>query len=109
MSSPSSIPVEQNNYLNGRAADGEEGWVWTPNIRVFALPGPTVAAAGPPETYRSCPLEGSAEQEFRRQSNRLKKRNTAPTPAQIDPARGGGRSEAGVESTEIGSGPYVPL
>ena len=79
-------PVEQNNFLNVHAADGEEGWVWTPNIRVFALPNPTTAPAGPPETYRPCPFEGSAEQQFRRQSNRLKNRNTGPTPAQIDPA-----------------------
>jgi hypothetical protein len=80
-------PIEQNNYLNVRVADGEEGWVWTPNIRVFP-PDSAVAplVAGPPEVYRECPFEGDAKQAFRQAANRLKNRNTAPTPAQIDPA-----------------------
>jgi uncharacterized protein YraI len=80
-------PVEQANYFNVRAADGEEGWVWSPNIRVFAADSPAPAVvAGPPEVYRTCPLEGDAVQAFRQAANRLKNRNTAPTPAQIDAA-----------------------
>ena len=80
-------PVKRENYFNVRAADGEEGWVWSPNIRVFAADSAAPAVvAGPPEVYRTCPLEGDAVQAFRQAANRLKNRNTAPTSAQIDPA-----------------------
>jgi hypothetical protein len=80
-------PVERDNYYNVRAADGEEGWVWSPNIRVFPPDSAvTLAVPSPPEVYRTCPLEGDAVQAFRQAANRLKNRNIAPTPAQIDPA-----------------------
>lgn len=78
-------PVEQSNYLNVRVADGEEGWVWTPNIRVFPPDSVRPLLAGPAEVYRECALEGDAKQAFRKAANRLKNRNVAPTSAQIEP------------------------
>ena len=66
-------------------ANGDQGWVYAVYIRVLTLPPTPTAPAGPPEIYRSCALEGNAVAEYRRESNTLKNRVTAPTPNEIDP------------------------
>jgi hypothetical protein len=78
-----------NGYLEVRVAGGERGWVWARNVRITAGPAGatgTVVRAGPPEIYRGCPLEGSAVQEYRKESNRKKNRITEPTPTDVDSA-----------------------
>lgn len=75
-------PAPSNNYLHVRTADGREGWVYSPNVRVLGTA--PAAPTGPVEVYRGCSLEGNAQHEFRRASNRLKNRVTAPDSAEID-------------------------
>lgn len=78
-------PTKVNGYYEVRSAGGSEGWVWSNNVHIT---GPAAAdtTTGPPEIYRGCLPEGSAQQEFRRQSNRRKNRVTAPAPGDIDSA-----------------------
>lgn len=77
-------PQEVDGYYNVRVANGDEGWVYGAYIRVLNVPPAPTTPTGPPEVYRSCTLEGNAVAEFRRQSNTLKNRVTAPTVAEID-------------------------
>ncbi len=77
-------PEEVDGYYNVRVANGDEGWVYGAYIRILSLPSAPTTPTGPPEVYRSCTLEGNAVAEFRRQSNTLKNRVTAPTTAEID-------------------------
>jgi uncharacterized protein YgiM (DUF1202 family) len=83
-------PEMVNGYYEVRAAGGEHGWVWARNVRATnGAPAAASAAAGrsgPPEIYRGCPLEGSAVQDHRKESNRKKNRITAPGQADIDTA-----------------------
>jgi uncharacterized protein YgiM (DUF1202 family) len=82
-------PEKVNGYYEVRVAGGERGWVWARNVR--ATNGATATASpparsGPPEIYRGCPLEGSAVQDHRKESNRQKNRVTLPEPADLNPA-----------------------
>lgn len=77
-------PAPSGNYLHVRTADGAEGWVYGPYVRVLD-PMPVVPP-GPPEVYGDCPLEGNAVQAFRQASNRLKNRVATPAAGDIDAA-----------------------
>ena len=77
-------PQLVDGFYNVRVADGHQGWVYGAYIRVLGNPPLPTAPAGPPEVYRSCPMEGSALADFRRESNKLKNRVTAPTPSEVD-------------------------
>jgi hypothetical protein len=77
-------PQKVDGFYNVRVANGDIGWVYAAYVRVLTNPPVAIDPTGPPEVYRSCGLEGNATQEFRRQSNALKNRVTAPTPADID-------------------------
>jgi hypothetical protein len=79
-------PDRHNGYYEVRTAGGDHGWVWANNVRVTATTPATPVTAGPPEVYRSCPLEGSALQAHRQQSNRKKNRVTRPSQGDLDPS-----------------------
>jgi hypothetical protein len=68
-------PDTTNRYVEVRTAAGDEGWVYTPRIRVL----PEML----PDVYHGCALEGTAQHESRKASNRLKNRGTAPRAAEI--------------------------
>lgn len=76
-------PDKHNGYYEVRTAGGDHGWVWARNVRVTGT-APPPPPAGPPEVYRGCPLEGSALQTHRQESNRKKNRVTSPGPDDID-------------------------
>jgi len=76
--------VRTNGYYEARTPGGDHGWVWARNVRITGTTPATPIAAGPPEVYRSCPLQGSALQAHRQESNRKKNRITRPAPSEID-------------------------
>ena len=71
-------PDKFQNYYHVVTAASEEGWVWSPNIRI-------VFPADPAEVHNGCPLEGNAQSERGRQINQMKNRTEAPTSTDIDP------------------------
>ena len=78
-------PAQVNSYWEVRTAGGDQGWVWSRNVRVTTAPAPIPPPPpGPAEVYRSCPPEGSALQAHRQESNRKKNRITTPATADID-------------------------
>lgn len=77
-------PDQDNGYYEVRTAGGDHGWVWARNVRVTGTTPPPPDPGGPPEVYRSCPLEGSALQAHRQESNRKKNRVTRPSGGDID-------------------------
>ncbi len=81
-------PQKQNDYYEVRTAGGAHGWVWSHNVQLTTAPPPppvpAPGATGPAEVYRSCPLEGSAITNNRKESNRKKNRITRPASGDID-------------------------
>jgi len=75
---------KSNDYYEVRTAGGEHGWVWSHNVQLTGAPAPASTATGPAEVYRSCPLEGSAITNNRKESNRKKNRITRPASGDID-------------------------
>jgi uncharacterized protein YgiM (DUF1202 family) len=78
-------PQQTNGYWEVRVAGGDQGWVWSRNVRVTGA-APAANPAGPLEEYRTCGMEGSAQQANRQASNRRKNRVTGPQGANIDPS-----------------------
>ena len=76
--------VRTNGYYEARTPGGNHGWVWARNVRITGTTPATGIANGPPEVYRGCPLQGSALQAHRQESNRKKNRITRPVPGDID-------------------------
>jgi hypothetical protein len=76
--------VRTNGYYEARTPGGDHGWVWARNVRITGTTPATLVVAGPPEVYRGCPLQGSALQAHRQESNRKKNRITQPAQGDID-------------------------
>ena len=76
--------VRTNGYYEVRTPSGDHGWAWARNVRITGTTPATPAVAGPPEVYRGCPLQGSALQAHRQESNRKKNRITQPAQGDID-------------------------
>ena len=77
----------QHGYVEVRTAGGQHGWVWANYVALAdssAVTSLVIADSGPPEVYRECPLEGSANPERQKELNRKKNRLKAPSPAELD-------------------------
>lgn len=71
-----------NNYYKVRAADGEEGWVYSNYIDII-----DAAPSDPhpiPAVFNGCSMEGETAYANRRAANEKKNRRTAPASADID-------------------------
>lgn len=66
-------PTRTNNYYNVRTMSGEDGWAYSPRIRVLPPP------PGPAAVFNACPMEGNATRADTRERNRMKNRTLAPT------------------------------
>lgn len=78
-------PAKTNNYWDVRTAGGEDGWVWSYNVRlVSADAGSPTPDDSMPEIYHGCGLDGTAQYDSRRARNRLKNRRAAPGASDMD-------------------------
>lgn len=76
-------PASPSGYYHVRTAGGEAGWVWGRNVRIESFV-EEESDDGPPEFYNGCGPEGTAQNDRFRALNRLKNRNRAPSPGDMD-------------------------
>ncbi|SRR6266581_4286835 len=75
--------TQTNGYYEVRAADGEDGWVWSRNVRITDVVVDSTPPGQPETVFHSCQPEGTAQQAHRQESNRRKNRVTHPQASEI--------------------------
>lgn len=80
--------VKKSGYFHVRIADGRPGYIYGNRVVIVPLTvedPPVAFEVGPPEIFRGCSPEGTAQQPSVRERNALKNRNRRPAPTDLNP------------------------